>query len=83
MFSVSVACVKCEKIRLFSGSGFTLRNSCSRNCFAESGSPAGPVDGEEVERRLTMKLYNSHFCRENKPLYAGKCLAKSDLVIFS
>jgi len=43
MFSVSVACVKCEKIRLLSGSGFTLRNSWSKNCFASSGSCGGPV----------------------------------------
>ena len=45
---MSVACVKCEKIRLFSGSGFTLRNICSRNCFAASGSFGGPVKGCEV-----------------------------------
>ena len=40
--------MKCEKIRLFSGSGFTLRNSCSRNCFAASGSPRGPVKSCKV-----------------------------------
>ena len=51
MVSVSKVCMKCEQIRLFSGSGFTLRNSCSRNCFAASGSPGGPVMVESAQEK--------------------------------